>query len=457
MNSSDESSEQANKVTSKRVIWATFVIALGGLLFGYDSGVISGALPSMTKDFNLDAIHSGMVVSSLVVGAAIGALSAGRVSDRFGRRPVLIAASAIFVLGAIIAAFSPNVPVMIVARVILGLGVGTASNIVPVFISELAPAHIRGRLVSLNQLMIVTGIMIAYIANYALHGVSHDWRWMFGISIAPALLFGIGIITLSESPRWLVLDGQVDKARQVLQSVRESQNVEDELTEIKASIGGEQGNVGFRALGERRLRRVLIAGIGLQILGQLTGVNAVVFYAPTIFKGAGLGDSSAILATVGMGAINIVATFIGMALVDKIGRTRLLASGSFLMTIFLAGLAIDLAIGGQGTTSAIIGLICVFGYIAAVASTLNVVVFIIASELYPLSVRGTAMSLTIGVNWTMSFIVSLTFLSLFETFGGPGTFGVYALTSAVLGIFALKVIPETKGKTLEEIERDYAS
>lgn len=146
-----------------------------------------------------------------------------------------------------------------------------------------------------------------------------------------------------------------------------------------------------------------------------------------------------------------------MALVDKIGRTRLLASGSFLMTIFLAGLAIDLAIGGQGTTSAIIGLICVFGYIAAVASTLNVVVFIIASELYPLSVRGTAMSLTIGVNWIMSFIVSLTFLSLFETFGGPGTFGVYALTSAVLGIFALKVIPETKGKTLEEIERDYAS
>ena len=188
MNSSYESSEQANKVTSKRVIWATLVIALGGLLFGYDSGVISGALPSMTKDFNLDAIHSGMVVSSLVVGAAIGALSAGRISDRFGRRPVLIAASAIFVLGAIIAAFAPNVPVM----------VGTASNIVPVFISELAPAHIRGRLVSLNQLMIVTGIMIAYIANYALHGVSHDWRWMFGISIAPALLFGIGIITLSE-------------------------------------------------------------------------------------------------------------------------------------------------------------------------------------------------------------------------------------------------------------------
>lgn len=448
----------AKKQTKPRVLWAAAIIALGGLLFGYDTGVISGALPSMTDYFHLKPLSSGVVVSSLVVGCAIGAFAAGALADRFGRRLVLIASAVIFVLGALVAAFSINIPMMVIARVILGLGVGVASNIVPMFISELAPPHLRGRLVSLNQLLIVTGIMLAYLANYSLHGISHDWRWMFGLAVIPSLLFGAGILLLDESPRWLALRGQVDEARRVLSSVRFPEEVEAELADIQASAAQEEASgSGFRSLGDRRLRRVLIAGIGLQFLGQLTGVNAVVYYAPSIFESAGLGASAALLATVGVGVVNVLFTFVGMALVDRLGRTKLLATGAFFMAIFLGGLAYVLMSESQTSLTSTMGILCVFGYIASCAATLNVVVFIIASELYPLRVRGAAMSVTLAANWTMSFVVSLTYLTLFEAFGGAGTFGVYALVAVALGFFALLVIPETRGKSLEQIEREYAS
>lgn len=443
--------------TKPRVVWAAAVIALGGLLFGYDTGVISGALPSMTTYFGLVPLTAGVVVSSLVVGCAVGAFTAGTLADRYGRRRVLIGSAVVFVVGALVAAFAVNVPMMVAARVILGLGVGVASNIVPMFISELAPPHLRGRLVSLNQLLIVTGIMVAYLANYGLHGVPHDWRWMVGLAVIPSFLFGAGMVLLDESPRWLALRGRVSEARAVLSKVRFEDEVEAELTEIEYSAAGQQDSgSGFRVLGERRLRRVLVAGIGLQVLGQLTGVNAVVYYAPSIFESAGLGSSGALLATVGVGVVNVVFTLVGMALVDRLGRTRLLAVGSFLMAVFLGGLAWVLADGARSGLASTVGVVCVFGYIAACAATLNVVVFIIASELYPLRVRGPAMSVTLAANWTMSFIVSLTYLSLFDAFGGVGTFGLYAAVALALGFFAIFIIPETKGKSLEQIEREYA-
>ncbi|MDO4412948.1 sugar porter family MFS transporter [Cutibacterium sp.] len=439
----------------QRVTWAALVIALGGLLFGYDTGVISGALASMTEYFGLDAMSSGAVVSSLVVGAAIGALSSGRMSDRLGRRRVLLMASVIFLVGSMIAAFSINVPMIVGARVILGFGVGIASSVVPVFISELAPAHLRGRLVGLNQLMIVTGILLAYVSNYALHGVSHDWRWMVGLAVVPSVLFGLGIVFLDESPRWLALNGQVDRARTVLARVRPAEAIEAELADIQHAERENTVGEGWSALLDPALRKVLIAGIGLQILGQLTGVNAVVYYAPSIFQGAGLGAASALLATVGVGVVNLVCTVIGMALVDRVGRTKLLGFCSIFTALSLGVFAVLLANGTPRGSSSAIGVACVFIYIASVATGLNVVVFIIASELYPLRVRGTAMSLTIGVNWTMSFIVSLTFLSLIETLGNSATFASYAAVALFLVFFAFKVIPETRGKSLEDIEREY--
>ncbi|WP_167147796.1 sugar porter family MFS transporter [Actinomyces sp. ZJ308] len=436
------------------VIWATSIIALGGLLFGYDTGVISGALPAMTDYFGLTPFTSGVVVSSLTVGAALGAMSSGRLSDKFGRRPVLLAASVVFVLGSLMAAFSTSVPIMVVSRVILGLAVGCASSIVPVFISELAPADLRGRLVSLNQLMIVSGIMFAYLSNYALAGINQDWRWMIGLAVVPSLLLGIGVFSLAESPRWLAINGRADKARQVLEKFRTPEEVQKELEDIRSNDQSSQSD-GWKALLDPRLRHVLIAGVGLQILGQLTGVNAVVYYAPSIFESAGLGASSALLATVGVGVINLIFTVIGMGLVDKIGRTKLLAAGAAGQAICLAIFALLLMGGIKSGATSFIGVACIFLYIAAVAVGLDIVVFIIPSELYPLRIRATAMSLTTGVNWTLSFIVSLTFLSLFEALGGVGTFGIYAVATALLAVFALKVIPETQGKTLEDIEREY--
>ncbi|MSS45198.1 sugar porter family MFS transporter [Cutibacterium sp. WCA-380-WT-3A] len=439
-----------------RVIWAALVIALGGLLFGYDTGVISGALPSMTGYFELSDLSSGVVVSALVVGAAVGALTSGRMSDRFGRRPVLLSASAIFIVGAILAAVSVSVPMIVAARIIIGFGVGVASSIVPVFISELAPAHLRGRLVALNQLMIVSGIMLAYLSNYALHGVSDDWRWMVGLAVVPSVLFGIGILSLDESPRWLALNGQTDRAREVLRKFRPADDVMTELADIQRTEESASAEEGWGGLRDPALRRVLVAGIGLQILGQLTGVNAVVYYAPSIFEGAGLGASSALLATVGVGVVNLVFTVIGMALVDKVGRTKLLGVCTIFTVLSLAVFAFLLANGAPSGAASVVGVACVFIYIASVATGLDVVVFIIPSELYPLRVRGTAMSLTIGVNWTMSFIVSLTFLSIFNALGGAVTFGIYALVALALVVFAFTVIPETKGKSLEEIEREFS-
>lgn len=443
--------------TSRRVILAAVVIALGGLLFGYDTGVISGALPAMTDYFHLTSLSSGVVVSSLVVGAAIGALMSGRLSDRFGRRPILLAASGVFIAGSLLAAFATSVALMVIARVVLGLAVGIASSLVPVFITELAPAHLRGRLVSINQLMIVAGIMLAYLANYTLHGVPHDWRWMVGIAIVPSIVFGLGILSLPESPRWLAVNEHADRAREVLSRYRSDEEVERELADIRSTERTENESAGWSLLAGRSMRRVLVAGIGLQILGQLTGVNAVVYYAPSIFESAGLGESSALLATVGVGVINLIATVVGMALVDRIGRTRLLAAGAAVQAISLAGFAILLAVGVSTGAASALGVALIFVYIASVATGLNVVVFIIPSELYPLRIRATAMSLTLAVNWTLSFVVSLTFLSLFDAFGGAGTFGLYAVATAALCVFALKVIPETRGKTLEDIEREHVT
>lgn len=441
----------------KRIIFPTFVIALGGLLFGYDTGVISGALPAMQEHFQLTPFTSGVVVSALVVGAAIGALSSGRISDRFGRRPVLLLASVIFIVGTLLAALSPSVPVIVGARVVLGLAIGLASSVVPVFISEMAPAGLRGRLVSMNQLMIVVGILLAYLANYALHGVNNDWRWMIGLALVPSIIFGIGMFFLSESPRWLAVNSRIDEARTVLLKLRPGDQVEAELREIRAVEEQDHKSSSWAALADPSLRRVLIAGVGLQILGQLTGVNAVVYYAPSIFESAGLGRSSALLATVGIGVINLVATVVGMSLVDRVGRTKLLAVGSTITAVSLLLFAYLVMGGTPSGTLSWLGVACIFIYIFGVAVGLCIVVFIIPSELYPIRVRGTAMSLTLACNWTMSFIVSLTFLSLFDAFGSTGTFGIYGLVCLALVVFALKVIPETKGRSLEEIEQEYVN
>ncbi len=436
--------------TGRSVTTVALVAAIGGLLFGYDTGVISGALLFIDADFGLSPLLSGVVVSAILVGAMAGAAGAGALADRYGRRRLLVVAAVVFLVGAGLAAGAPTVAVLVAARVVLGLAIGAASNLVPVFIAEVAPTEQRGRLVSLNQLMITLGIVLAYLANYALADVPGNWRWMFALAAVPSVLFGLGMLALPETPRWLALRGQTDRARAVLARLRGEDDVEAELAEMTRTAGDSQSRTGWRALTGRRLRPVLIAGIGLQLLGQLSGVNTVIYYAPTIFASSGLGASSAILATVGIGVVNVVMTVVGMALVDRVGRKKLLATGASVMTAALAVLALTLAVDG----AAWIAVTCVAVYIAAVAVSLTVVIFVIPSELYPLRIRGTAMSATMFTNWATNFLVALTFLSLFDALGDAGTFTLFAALCAVLVLFTIRFIPETKNRSLEQIERD---
>jgi sugar porter (SP) family MFS transporter len=433
------------------VIGIAVVVALGGFLFGYDTGVISGALSFITTDFHLSSFTSGLVVSAILVGAMVGALSSGRIADRFGRRAAIIVAAAVFAVGAIFAAVAPDAPALVAARVVLGLGVGLASALVPVFIAEVAPPAARGRLVAVNQLLITIGIVVAYAIGYAFTS-SHDWRAMFALAVIPSVGLGIGMLFMPESPRWLIAQGREDEARRVLARVRPAGDADAEITEIRQVR--PEGAVKLRELTRKWVLPALIAGVGLQILGQATGVNTVIYYAPTIFKHAGLGSSASILATVGVGVVNMVMTVVGMNLVDRVGRRRLLITGVAVQMLALVALAATFGIGGLSASTGTIAFILVLIYIAAAAACLDVVIFIIPSEIYPLGVRGTAMSVTLFANWGMGFVVSLTFLSLLQALGTSGSFWLYAALCAVTVVFAARFVPETRGRSLEEIEAD---
>ena len=439
--------------TPRLVYLVSVITAIGGFLFGYDTGVISGALLYIEKDFTLSPFVEGVVVSAILVGAILGALAGGPLSDRIGRRPALLVLAVIFCVGSLLAAFSVSVPMLIGARVILGVAVGGASVLVPVFISEAAPPHLRGRLVSVNQLLLTVGILGAYLTN-ALFAYDGGWRWMFALGVVPALALALGILPLPETPRWLVEQGRRDEALDVLKRLRGNDRAAvEELEEIeRISEEEEQQHTSVRDLLQPWVRPALIAGIGVSVFGQASGINTVIYYAPKIFTAAGLGSSSAIFATVGVGVVNVIMTLVGMSLIDKAGRRLLLMIG--FATMALCHIALGFVLGGtvDGTTG-VIAIACVLVYIAAFAVSVGVVVFVLPSEIYPLRIRGAAMSTTLMCNWTMNFIVSLTFLSLLSGLGKSPTFWLYAAV-CILGFgYAARLVPETKGRTLEQIER----
>lgn len=424
----------------------TLAAAVGGFLFGYDTGVIAGALPHITEDFGLTPFTSGVVVSSILVGAMVGAFGSGPPADRFGRRRVIMAAAVVFGVGSVLAALAVNAPVLIAARVLLGIAIGAASSLVPVFIAETAPVHLRGRLVSVNQLLVTIGIVGAYAVGYVFAG-NGNWRAMFGLALIPSVILLVSMARLPETPRWLAGQGRLEEARRVLQRLRPGADADAELSEIQAAR--EPRRAGLAALRNRGLRPALIAGIGLQLLGQATGINTVIYYAPTIFEQAGIGSSAAVLATVGVGVVNVLFTVVGMSLVDRTGRKPLLIGGASVMAVSLAVLAT--VVHGSSGTGSYLAVGCVAVYIAAAAAALCVVIFVIPSELYPTAVRGTAMSVTLAANWSMNFLVSLTFLSLLKAMGVSATFWMYAALCALTVLFAARFIPETKDRSLEEI------
>lgn len=439
---------------SRYVYFVAAMCALGGLLFGYDTGVISGALLFIREDFALSPFMQGFVVSGLLAGAFFGAILCGPLSDRFGRRRIVILAAIIFAVGAVAAALAPNAAFLVGARVALGLAVGMASVIVPLYLAEIAPPDIRGALVTLNQLMITVGILAAYLSNYALAGAG-AWRWMVGLALIPSIILGFGMYLLPESPRWLVTQGAVERARSVLAKLRTTDAVEREIRDIQEMEHRE--GAGWRELVAPWMRPMIVVGVLLNFLGQASGINTVIYFAPTILESTGLGASTSILATVGVGVVNVLMTVVGILLVDRAGRKPLLLSGLVGMIVSLGLLGLAFLLPSLSGVVSLLAVACLLLYIASFAVSIGVIIFLIPPEIFPLKVRGSAMSICLMVNWSSNFIIALTFLPLIDAIGRPGAFWLFGAMCVIFWLFAYFFVPETKGRSLEEIERDLRS
>ena len=434
------------------VFIAALFAALGGLLFGYDTGVISGALIFIKREFGLTTAAEEIVVSGVLLGATIGAIIGGKAADFFGRRRVLLVTAAIFGIGALTSAIAPSPAILIVSRVVLGLAIGLASTNVPVYLSEVAPARARGWVVSLFQLAVTIGIVIAYLTDYAFAGME-GWRWMLGLAVVPALVFGAGMFFLPETPRWLIRGGQHEGAHRVLIRIRELADVDVEIEEIKASLAQQTESGRWVDLLSQQVRPALIVGLGLAIFQQITGINTVIYYAPKILQAAGFNSASgAILATAGVGVVNVSMTIIAMFLVDRAGRRPLLLVGIAGMIVTLGMLGLSFRISNQSVQLAWIAVICLMGYVASFAISLGPIFWLMIAEIYPLKIRGLAEGMAATFNWGSNLLVSLTFLTLVEKLGASSTFLLYAFASVASWLFAYYLAPETKGRTLEEIE-----
>jgi sugar porter (SP) family MFS transporter len=439
------------KADAKYLVYcATAVSALGGMLFGYDIGVISGAILFIKTDFSLSPGLEEIVVSSVLLGSLIGAVVGGILADRLGRRRLLIITAGVFGFGAIGAALAPGTTWLIAARIVAGTAIGIASFVAPLYISEIAPVEIRGKLVSINQVALTSGIVISYFIDYAFAG-SQMWRWMFALAAIPAAAFGIGLMFIPNSPRWLVGRGHVDQARAVLQQIRGSDQVEGELGEIRHSLTQQKGD--WSELLSPLLRPAMIVGVGLAIAQQITGINTVIYYAPTIFKFAGLSSASvAILASVGVGIINVVLTVVAMQLIDRVGRRPLLLVSLAGMTLSLFALGLAFSLPQMSGSLGWIAVASLMVYVGSFAVGLGPVFWLILSEIYPLRIRGRAMSIGTVANWSANLIVALSFLTFTQVLGKPATFWLYGVVSIGSWFFAFFLVPETKGRSLEEIE-----
>ena len=389
----------------------------------------------------------------MIVGCIIGAFSAGFVSDLLRRKKVLIVTAVLFTLSAFGTALATDFTFFVLARILGGIGVGAASALSPTYIAEISPADRRGRLVSINQLTIVIGILVVYFTNYAFASALGDdsWRYMLGSEAIPALMFFGLLFIIPESPRWLFKNHQEAKAREVLRKLEGEDHIAEELSEIEESLKGEQEKVAFADLFKGKMTKVTIIGIILAMLQQLVGINAIIYYAPTIFESAGAGLESALAQTVAIGGVNLLFTFVAINLVDRIGRKPLLLAGSVGMTLSLAFLSFSfLSDGGAGYGV----LFSILGYIASFAATHAAVMWVMISEIFPNKYRGSAMSVALFMHWSSTYLVTQTFPWMLENKGGAFSFGIFAVIAALSFVFVWFFVPETKGKSLEQIEKE---
>ena len=394
----------------------------------------------------------GVVTSIALAGAAGGASVAGILADRFGRRPVLILTATIFVAGSLVSALASELVVLLAGRLLVGIGIGGASMLTPLYLAEIAPARERGALVSFNQLAVTLGILVSYLIGYAL-AASGSWRWMLGLGAVPGVVLAAGMLMLPETPRWLAGHGHVDRARAALARLRgPGVDIEAEMKVLRADLGTQTQSLPQNRLGHRAARLPMIVGIGLAVFQQVTGINTVIYFAPTIFQAAGLSSASAaILATAGIGVVNVVMTAVAIWLVDRVGRRVLLLTGLAGMGISLCGLATAFLVG----TGPLLGWLTagsLAAYVGFFAVGLGPVFWLMISEIFPLAIRGRGMSAATIANWLANLVVALTFLDLVDLLGRPAVFFVYAALTLGALLFARALVPETKGLTLEAVE-----
>ena len=441
-------------MSSNRRIY--FFGALGGALFGYDTGVISGAILFIKKAFHVTPFTEGAIVSGLLLGAVVGAALAGPLSDRLGRKRLVITAGVVFTVGALGSAAAPGVGVLIVARFVLGLAVGCSSLAVPVYLSEIAPTEVRGAVSSLNQLMVVVGILAASIVNAALASAG-AWRVMLGAAVVPSLALLIGMAFLPETPRFLVHTGEEEEAKEVLEEVRPDEPAEREITAIRDVEEQESGR-GIRELGAEWVRPALLVAIGLAVFQQLIGINTIVYYAPTTLTKVGYGNTGAIYANIIIGVLMVAATVVAVRVIDRAGRKPLLLGGVVGMGLSLAVLGIGSALLATpkhpGDPAALLTLVCLATYIVAFAVSWGPVMWVMLPEVLPLSVRGAAMGVAVSLQWGANFLVSVTFPSLLSSLGPGPVFLGYAVICGIAFAFVAKFVTETKGRSLEQIEAD---
>jgi major inositol transporter-like SP family MFS transporter len=443
------------------LIKLTVISTLGGLLFGYDTGVISGALPFLKKDLNLSDLQEASVVSALLFGAMIGALIGGKLSDALGRKGALRFCAVVFFLGALGTSLAPSFGVMLPARIILGIAVGAAAATVPVYLAEMAPAHRRGRMVTINELMIVGGQFLAFAINAlinSLFGGASVWRWMLIVAAIPAIALFIGLFFLPESPRWYAVRGRLDDAKRVLHLSRPPEEAAEEYIVVATHAQRDVSEDKGAALRDLRsyawMRRVLWIGIGLAIVQQATGINTVNYYAPTILESAGVGTSAALILTIAVGVVGVGGTILGIYLLGHINRRPLVITGFIGVAAGHLILALMFLLPESRTRAYLIlvGMLIVVFFVQTFIGTL---IWLLLSEIFPMTIRGFAMGTAVFILWTTNTIISFVFPLLVGALGATLTFGLFAIVNAISFLFVWKFCPETRGRTLEELEDDF--
>ena len=433
------------------------IASLGGLLSGYDTGVISGALLFIQETWHIDVSIQGMIVSAVLIGAVIGAATNGILADIFGRKKIILATAVIFVLGSILCAFAPNPIVLIASRIFVGFAVGIVNFVVPLYLSEVSPKHLRGTLVSLYQWAITAGILFSYFINAIFATTVYTWRWMLFAGVVPGLVLFIGMCFMSDTPRWLVRKNRVDEAKKVFSKIEPDIDPDLEIEAIKLTLKENENEKDKKFQFKKWMIMPFVVGIGIMFAQICTGINTIIYYAPTIFKSAGFDSNlTAIYATTGVGVVNFLMTIVALFFTDRLGRKPLLYFGltGVMLSLIALGCGFSYAeFFGDNLKWVTVG--SLITYIICFAMSLGPIGWILVSEVFPLKIRGIAMSICTVSNFAFNFFVVYSFPILLEKVGGALTFWGFGAVSLICIIFVYFFVPETKGISLEKIEENW--